>query len=59
MQEKLVIVVRGGMIESVFSKNPNQFDVEILELDVQNEEELRVNEDRLTTIEQYLAKQEV
>ena len=59
MQEKLVIVVRGGMIESVFSKNPNQFDVEILDLDVQDEDELRVNEDRLTTIEQYLAKQEV
>ena len=59
MQEKLVIVVRGGMVESVFAKNPNQFDVEILDLDVQDEEEFRVNEDRLTTIEQYLAKQEV
>ena len=59
MQEKLVIVVRGGMIENVFAKNPNQFDVEILDLDVQDEEELRVNEDRLTTIEQYLARQEV
>ena len=59
MQEKLVIVVRGGMVESVFAKNPNQFDVEILDLDVQDEEELRVNENRLTTMEQYLAKQEV
>ena len=59
MQEKLVIVVRGGMIESVFAKNPNQFDVEILDFDVQDEDELRVNEDRLATIEQYLAKQEV
>lgn len=59
MQEKLVIVVRGGMIESVFAKNPNQFDVEILDFDVQDEDEFRVNEDRLTTIEQYLAKQEV
>lgn len=59
MQEKLVIVVRGGTVESVFSKYPNQFDVEILDLDVQDEDELRVNEDRLTTIEQYLAKQEV
>ena len=59
MQEKLVIVVRGGMIESVFAKNPNQFDVEILDFDVQDEDELRVNEDRLATIEQYLARQEV
>ena len=59
MQEKLVIVIRGGMVEGVFSKYTNQFDVEILDLDVQDEDELRVNEDRLTTIEQYLAKQEV
>jgi len=59
MQEKLVIVVRGGMVESVFAEKPNQFDVEILDLDVQDEDELRVNEDRLTTIKQYLAKQEV
>ena len=59
MQEKLVIVVHGGMVENVFAEKPNQFDVEILDLDVQDEDELRVNEDRLTTIEQYLAKQEV
>ena len=59
MQEKLVIVVRGGMVESVFAEKPNQFDVEIIDLDVQDEDELRANEDRLTTIEQYLAKQEV
>lgn len=59
MQEKLVIVVRGGMVESVFAKNPNQFDVEILDFDVQDEDVLRVNEDRLATVEQYLAKQEV
>ena len=59
MQEKLVIVVHGGKVESVFAEKPNQFDVEILDLDVQDEEEFRANEDRLTTIEQYLAKQEV
>ena len=59
MQEKIVIVVHGGMVESVFAEKPKQFDVEILVLDVQDEEEFRVNEDRLTTIEQYLAKQEV
>ena len=59
MQEKIVIVIHGGMIEDVFAEKPNQFDVEILDLDVQDEEEFRANEDRLTTIEQYLAKQEV
>lgn len=59
MQEKIVIVIHGGMIEDVFAEKPNQFDVEILDLDVQDEEEFRANEDRLTTIEQYLVKQEV
>ena len=59
MPGKIVIVVHGGMVESVFAEKPNQFDVEILDFDVQDEDELRVNEDRLTTIEQYLAKQEV
>ena len=59
MQEKLVIVIHGGMIESVFSKNPNQFDVEILDFDTQDLDGLRINEERLRTVEQYLAKQEV
>ena len=59
MQEKIVIVVHGGMVEDVFAENPNQFDVEILDFDVQDEDELRINEERLRTVEQYLAKQEV
>ena len=59
MQEKLVIVVRGGMIESVFAKNPNQFDVEILDFDTQDLDELHANEERLATVEQYLCEQEV
>jgi len=59
MPEKLVIVVRGGMVEAVFAKNPNQFDVEILDFDTKDEEEYRANEDRLNTVEQYLARQEV
>lgn len=59
MQEKIVIVVRGGMVESVFAKNPNQFDVEILDFDTQDLDELRANQERLTTVEQYLTKQEV
>lgn len=57
MQDKLVIVVRGGLVESVYAQNPNQFDVEVIDLDVQDETELRVNEERLTTVEQYLVKQ--
>ena len=59
MQEKLVIVVHGGMVENVFAERPNQFDVEILDFDTQDLDELRINEERLRTVEQYLAKQEV
>ena len=59
MQEKIVIVVHGGMVENVFAEKPNQFDIEILDFDTQDLDELRINEERLRTIEQYLAKQEV
>lgn len=59
MQEKLVIVVHGGMVEAIFAEKPNQFDVEILDFDTQDLDELRINEERLRTVEQYLAKQEV
>ena len=57
MQNKLVIVVRGGLVESVYAQNSYQFDVEVIDLDVQDETELRVNKERLTTVEQYLVKQ--
>ena len=57
MQDKLVIVVRGGLVESVYAQKPYQIDVEVIDLDVQDETELRVNEERLTTVEQYLVKQ--
>lgn len=59
MQEKIVIVIHGGMVEGVFAEKPNQFDVEILDFDTQDLDELRINEERLRTVEQYLAKQEV
>jgi hypothetical protein len=59
MQEKIVIVIHGGMVENVFAEGPNQFDVEILDFDTQDLDELRINEERLRTVEQYLAKQEV
>ena len=59
MQEKIVIVVHGGMVESVFAEKPNQFDVEILDFDTQDLDELHTNEERLATVEQYLCEQEV
>ena len=59
MQEKIVIVIHSGMVEDVFAERPNQFDVEVLDFDTQDLDELRINEERLRTVEQYLAKQEV
>ena len=59
MRQKIVIVVHGGMVESVFAENPNQFDVELLDFDTQDLDELHANEERLATVEQYLCDQEV
>lgn len=59
MQEKIVIVVHGGMVESVYAEKPNQFDIEILDFDTQDLDELHANEDRLRIVEQYLARQGV
>jgi len=59
MPEKIVIVVHGGMVESVFAEKPNQFDVEILDFDTQDLDELHTNEERLATVQQYLCEQEV
>ena len=59
MRQKIVIVVHGGMVESVFAENPNQFDVELLDFDTQDLDELHANEERLATVEQYLCEQEV
>ena len=59
MPGKIVIVVHGGMVESVFAEKPNQFDIEILDFDTQDLDELHANEERLATVEQYLCEQEV
>ena len=59
MPGKIVIVVHGGMVESVFAEKPNQFDVEILDFDTQDLDEFHANEERLATVEQYLCEQEV
>lgn len=59
MPEKIVIVVHGGMVESVFAEKLNQFDVEILDFDTQDLDELHTNEERLATVQQYLCEQEV
>ena len=47
---KVAIVVRGGMVESVYTRNKN-IDVELLDLDTIDEDERRERERRLSEIE--------
>lgn len=57
--EKIVIVVRGGMVESVYgSGQPYQFEVEILDMDGNgaDPDAEALSEERLQTVEQHLCK---
>ena len=47
---KVAIVVRGGMVESVYTRNKN-IDVELLDLDTLDEAERREREKRLSEVE--------
>ena len=47
---KVVIVVRDGMVESVYTRNKN-IDVELLDLDTLDEDERREREKRLSEVE--------
>ena len=54
--EKIVIVVKGGMVQTVYGNCPNRYDVEILDLDTTDPDEECVSSDRLQVIEQHLSK---
>ena len=54
--EKVVIVVKDGMVQSVYGKKPYNYDVEILDLDTRNPDEECIYLDRLQVIKQYLCK---
>ena len=47
---KVIIVVRDGMVESVFSRNKNVV-TEVIDLDTEDERELNEAEKRLAAVE--------
>lgn len=58
MLEKIVVVVKGGMVQNVYGSCPNKFDVEVIDLDLDGAEPAVVEAEkaRLQTIEQHLCK---
>lgn len=53
--ETIVIVVREGIVESVYGSLPqNQIDIEILDMDTTDPEEEKVLTDHLNTVCRYL-----
>lgn len=58
MMEKIVVVVKGGMVQDVYGPCPHKFDVEVIDLDLDGAELAAVEaaEERLQTVEQFLCK---
>lgn len=56
--DKIVVVVKGGMVQSVYGSCPHKFDVEVidLDLDLAAPSVVETEEARLQTVEQYLCK---
>ena len=56
--DKVVIVVKDGMVREVFGARPYKFDVEILDMDFNGADPDVENaaQDRLQTVRQYLSK---
>lgn len=56
--DKIVVVVKGGMVQNVYGPCPNKFDVEVIDLDLDWAEPsvVEAEEARLQTVEQNLYK---
>lgn len=54
MQRKIVVVVKDGMVQSVYVDHPHDYDVEVIDLDIQDEAEFNAAQERLDTIEKCL-----
>ena len=56
--DKVVIVVKDGMVREVFGSCPYKFDVEVLDMDFNGADPDAENaaQDRLQTVRQYLSK---
>ena len=35
--EKIVVVIKNGMVQNVYAQHPSKYDVEIIDLDLENE----------------------
>ena len=54
--DKVVIVVKDGMVQEVFGPCPYKFEVEILDFNGADPDAETAAQDRLQTIQQYLSK---
>ena len=54
--DKLVIVVKGGIVHSVYGSCPCQFEVEVIDLDQTDADALDAAESRLNTVQQHLCE---
>ena len=56
--DKIVIVVKGGMIQEVYGPRPNAFEIEIIDLDIDyaGPKALRQAERRLRKARQHLCR---
>ena len=56
--DKVVIVVKDGMIQDVYGSSPDQFDVEIIDMDFNelDEDMERIVLEGLKTVQKYLCK---
>ena len=53
---EVAVIVKDGMVQSVYSSEPTELDVEILDLDTLDPEEEQMRLERLKDIEQELCK---
>lgn len=54
--EKIVVVVKDGMVREVYGPWPNKFDVEVIDLDTTDPDEERILWEKLQVAQQHLTK---
>lgn len=58
MMEKIIVVVKGGMVQDVYGTCPHKFEVEVIDFDLDGAEPTVVEaaEERLQTVKQLFFK---
>lgn len=54
--DKLVIVLKGGIVHSVYGPCPYRFDLEVIDLDQTDTDALEAAESRLNAVQQHLCE---